>query len=154
MTNNDIIRRIRYIFDYSDDKMIEIFAQAECEISRTEICDLLRKDNEEDYKDCTDVLLAIFLNGLINEKRGKREGKQPIPETNLSNNAVFIKLKIALDLKAEDIMSIMDAIEYPIRKHELTSFFRKPEHRNYRRCKGQVLRNFIKGLKNKYRPTP
>ncbi len=154
MTNNDILRRIRYIFDYNDDKMIDIFAQANYEITRIDLCDLLQKDYETNYKDCSDLILASFLNGLINEKRGKRDGEQPIPEENLTNNSIFMKLKIALNLKAEDILEIMDLVEYPIRKHELTSFFRKPNHRNYTKCKGQVLRKFIKGLQLKYRPTP
>ena len=44
MTNNDIIRRIRYTFNFSDDKMIALFKQAEADVTRGEISDWLKKD--------------------------------------------------------------------------------------------------------------
>ena len=48
-----------------------------------------------------DQELAVFLNGLINEKRGKKEGEQPIAEKIINNNLVFRKIRIALNLKEE-----------------------------------------------------
>jgi len=104
------------------------------------------------YQECSDTQLAIFLNGLINDKRGKKEGSQPEPEKRLNNNIIFVKLKIALNLKAEDILEIMDLANLRISKHELSAFFRKPGHKHYRDCKGQILRNFLKGVQLKYRP--
>lgn len=47
------------------------------------------------------------MNGLINDKRGKRDEPQLEPEKSLSNNAVFMKLKIALNLKADDVIKIL-----------------------------------------------
>ena len=84
MTNNDILRRIRYTFDYSDSKMIKIFALAESEVTRAEVSDWLKQDDDEAYVECSDTQLALFLNGLINEKRGKKEGAQPEPEKSLN----------------------------------------------------------------------
>lgn len=151
MTNNDILRRIRYIFDLSDSKMIAIFKQADYEATREQISDWLKKDDDPAFKECSDTQLAIFLNGWINEKRGKREGAQPEPEKRLTNNIVFMKLRIALDLKAEDILEIMALANLCISKHELSAFFRKPGHKHYRECKDQILRNFLKGVQLKYR---
>lgn len=150
MTNNDILRRIRYTFDFSDSKMISIFGLAEHQVTREQISDWLKKDDDPAYQACSDTQLAIFLNGLINDKRGKKEGSQPEPEKRLTNNIIFMKLKIALNLKAEDILEIMKTVDLHISKHELSAFFRRPKHKHYRVCKDQILRNFLKGMQLKY----
>jgi uncharacterized protein YehS (DUF1456 family) len=151
VTNNDILRRIRYTFDFNDSKMIAIFGLADHQVTREQISDWLKKDDNPAFQKCSDTKLAIFLNGLINDRRGKREGPQPKPEQRLTNNIIFRKLKIALDLKAEDILEIMDLTNVRISKHELSAFFRKPDHKHYRDCKDQILRNFINGVQLKYR---
>ncbi len=151
MTNNDILRRIRYIFDFDDSKMIAVFGLADLQVTRGEISDWLKKDDDPAFQKCSDTQLAIFLNGLINDKRGKKEGPQPDPEKCLTNNIIFMKLKIALNLKAEDVLEIMDLADLRISKHELSAFFRRPDHKHYRDCKDQILRNFLKGMQLKYR---
>ena len=152
MTNNDILRRIRYIFDFDDSKMIAIFGLANHQVMREQINHWLKKEDDPLYQECSDTQLAIFLNGLINHKRGKKEGAQPEPEKRLTNNIIFMKLKIALNLKAEDVLEIMDLANLRMSKHELSAFFRRPDHKNYRICKDQILRNFLKGVQLKYRP--
>lgn len=96
-------------------------------------------------------MFASFLNGLINQLRGKKEGPQIAPEEKLNNNIILRKLKIAFDLQADDILSLLYAADLVISKHELSAFFRKPEHKHYRVCKDQILRNFLMGLQNQYR---
>lgn len=152
MDNNNILQRIRYIFDFGDDKMIDIFGQADLTVTRAEVSNWLKKEDDPDYAIINDKLLATFLNGLINEKRGKREGEQPKPEKRLTNNLVLRKLKIALELKSEDILEMLALAGFNLSKHELSAFFRKPEQRQYRVCKDQVLRNLLKGMQLKYRP--
>jgi len=151
LTNNDILRRLRYVFDFNDNAMIKLFAEADCKASREEISDWLKKDDDESYKACNDVMLATFLNGFINKKRGKREGAQPEPEKKLNNNIIFRKLKIALNMKDDDVLEVLKLANFRLSKHELSAFFRKPEHKHYRECKDQVLRNFLQGLQARYR---
>ena len=151
---NDILRRIRYAFDFDDSKMIALFAAADHPVTRAQVSDWLKKDDDPAFQELSDKELAIFLNGLINDKRGKKEGAQPLPEKRLTNNIIMMKLKIALSLKAEDVLAIMALANWRISKHELSAFFRKPDHKHYRECKEQVLRNFLKGLQLKYRPAP
>ena len=151
MTNNDILRRLRYTFDFNDSKMIILFGLANLDVTRGQVSDWLKKEDDPSYQNCTDTQLAIFLNGLINDKRGKKEGPQPKPEKRLTNNIIFRKLKIALDLKADDVLEIMELANLRMSKHELSAFFRKPDHRHYRDCKDQILRNFLKGVQLKYR---
>ena len=151
MTNNDILRRIRYIFDFSDSKMIAIFELADYEVTRAEVSDWLKREEDPDYKRCEDRQMAIFLNGLIIDKRGKKEGPQPVPEQRLNNNIIFRKLKIALNLKNEDVLELLKLANFRLGQSELTAFFRKESHKNYRKCKDQVLRHFLKGVQLKYR---
>jgi len=152
VTNNDILRRIRYTFDYHESKMVTIFGLADYLVSQEQISDWLKKEDDPAYQNCNDSQLAIFLNGLINDKRGKKDGPQAPPEEKLTNNIIFRKLKIALNLKDEDILEMLGLAGLSISKHELSAFFRRPNHKHYRDCKDQILRNFLKGLQLKYRP--
>ena len=151
MNNNDVLRRIRYTFNYDDAKMIAIFGHGGLEVTRAEVSDWLKKDDDPDYRKCQDVQLAAFLNGLIIDKRGKKDGPQPEAETSLSNNIILRKLKIALNLQAEDVQALIKQADFSLSNHELSAFFRKPGHKHYRECKDQVLRYFLKGMQARYR---
>jgi uncharacterized protein YehS (DUF1456 family) len=131
--------------------MITIFGLADHKVTRAQISDWLKKNDDPAFQKCSDTWLAIFLNGLINDKRGKKEGARPEPETHLTNNMIFMKLKIALNLKAEDVLEIMALADLKISKHELSAFFRKPGHKHFRECQNQILRKFLKGVQLKYR---
>ena len=152
MNHNYILRRIRYTFDINDSKMISIFALADHEVTREQISDWLKKEDDEAYKNCSDSQFSTFLNGFINEKRGEKDGPPAPIEKNLNNNIILRKFKIALDLKNEDVLEIMDLADLKISKHELSAFFRRPDHKHYRACRDQILRNFITGMQLKYRP--
>lgn len=152
MDNNNILQRIRYTFDFSDAKMIEIFGQAELDVTRAEVSNWLKKDDDPDFAALNDKQLATFLNGLITDKRGKKDGEQPKPEKRLTNNLILRKLKIAMNLKSEDMLEMLDLAGFKLSKHELSAFFRKPSQSQYRVCKDQVLRNLLKGMQLKYRP--
>jgi len=151
VTNNDVLRRVRFIFDFSDAKMMALFSLADRPVTREQISDWLKKDDDPAYQECSDPQLAIFLNGLINDKRGKNNGPQPEPEQHLNNNIIFRKLKIALNLQADEILEIMALADVQISKHELSAFFRRPGHKHYRVCNDQIFRNFLKGVQLKYR---
>jgi uncharacterized protein YehS (DUF1456 family) len=147
MNNNDILRSLRYAFAWNETKMLAIFALAEHRVAAAEqISGWLKKEDEPGYQPCSDTQLAIFLNGVINEKRGKKEGPQSQPEQRLTNNIILRKLKIALNLKDEDMLTILALADARLSKHELSAFFRRPDHPHYRECKDQILRGFLKGV--------
>jgi uncharacterized protein YehS (DUF1456 family) len=152
MTNNDIIRSLRYTFDFSDPVMIKIFDLAGLTVTTKEVNEWLRKDDDPEFRPINDFKTAAFLNGLINYKRGKKEGEQSLPEKKLNNNIILRKLKIALNLKDDDIIAILEKVDRSISRHEISAFFRKPVQSQYRPCKDQILRNFLHGLKLKDRP--
>lgn len=153
MTNNDILRRLRYTFDFSDSKMIEIFKLADYNVTREQVSNWLKKDDDDAYASCGDIPFSSFLNGLIIEKRGKQDKPLPEPDAKLTNNIILRKLKIAFDMKNEDVLAFLSTNGLSISKHELSAFFRRTDHKHYRLCKDQVLRNFLQGLQNQYRPT-
>ena len=64
-----------------------------------------------------------------------------------------MKLKIALNMKADDVLEIMRLANFSLSKHELSAFFRKPDHKHYRKCQDQVLRYFLQGLQLHHRQT-
>jgi len=154
MTNNDILRRLRYCLNYNNQQMLAVFAAAKLrEISHQELSFWLKKDDDADYKSLSDVDLATFLNGLINQKRGEKPGT-PLPaEKKLNNNLIFRKLKIAFNLKSDEILEILSLANFRFSEHELSALFRKSDHKHFRVCKDQVLRNFLMGLQLKLRPT-
>ena len=150
LTNNDILRRLRFIFNFSDAKMIELFASADYIVNRSQISDWLKKEDDPAFLELYDQQLAVFLNGLINDKSGKKEGVQPVTEKFLNNNTILRKLKIALNLQDVDMLEILDLAGMHISKHELSAFFRHPDQTQYRVCNDQILRNFLQGMKIKY----
>ncbi|NHN36162.1 DUF1456 family protein [Pseudomaricurvus alcaniphilus] len=151
MDNNDILRRLRYALELNDNSMIQIFGLAGLPVTREQVSNWLKKDDAADYEACNDLQLATFLNGFIIHKRGQRDGAEYKPEKRLSNNLILVKLKIALDLKSDDMLQLLELANFVLSKHELSAFFRKKGHKHYRECKDQVLRNFIQGIQFKYR---
>jgi len=152
LNNNDILRSIRYTLDLDDSKMMAIFKLADYHITREQVCDWLKKDDDPTCQNCTDMQVAIFLNGLIIEKRGKKEGPQAEAEKRINNNIVLRKLKIAFDLTSDEMLKIIESAGLRMSQHELSALFRRPDHKHYRPCKDQVLRNFLKGLRMQHRP--
>jgi uncharacterized protein YehS (DUF1456 family) len=64
----------------------------------------------------------------------------------VSNNDVLKKLRVALKLNSTDIIHILSLVDFRITETELSAFFRKEDHPNYRECGDQILRNFLNGL--------
>ena len=150
MNNNDVLRRLRYTFNYNDKKMMDLFASAGLQVSREQVSQWLKKDDDTEFVSCMDSQLAYFLNGFINEKRGKKEGPNPVAEKRLSNNIILTKLKIALNLKAEELIELLETVDFRLNKPELSAFSRRTDHQHYRECKDQVLRNLLQAIDKKY----
>jgi len=154
MTNNDILRRLRYTLNINDSTMIEIFKLADHEIEQSNLTGLLKKEDEEGFVNCSDDVLRYFLDGLILHKRGRKEikpGETRKSDSRLTNNTILKKLRIALELKEDDMLGILKLANVDISKSELTALFRKEGHKNYKECGNQFLRKFLKGLSIRYR---
>ena len=147
MLNNDVMRSLRYILNVNDAKIAEITRLTGCEIPDSEAEAYLKKEDEEGFKPCPDRIMAHFLDGLLIYKRGKDESRPTPPiELPVTNNTVLKKLRVAFELKEDDMHSILQSVDFPVSKPELNALFRKAGHSNYRVCGDQLLRNFLKGL--------
>jgi uncharacterized protein YehS (DUF1456 family) len=134
--------------------MIEIFKLADHEIEQSNLTGLLKKEDEEGFVNCSDDVLGYFLDGLILHKRGRKEikpGETRKSDSRLTNNTILKKLRIALELKEDDMLGILKLANVDISKSQLTALFRKEGHKNYKECGDQFLRKFLKGLSIRYR---
>ncbi|NBB08294.1 DUF1456 family protein [Pseudomonas sp. SLFW] len=147
MMNNDVLRSIRYMLDISDAKVVDIAKLGGIEVTKAQVIAFTKKDEEEGFEPCSDEIMAHFLDGLVFFKRGKDESRPPLPvELPMTNNIVLKKLRVAFELKEEDMHAILKASDFPVSKPELSALFRKAGHNNYRVCGDQLLRNFLRGL--------
>ena len=149
MINNDVLRAIRYMLDLSDGKVVEIthLADASFPIAKEDVQAFLKKDEEPGYVECSNKMLAHFLDGLVFYRRGRDESLPPRPvEKRVSNNVVLKKLRVAFELKDVDMHQILESAGFPVSKPELSALFRQPDHKNFKLCGDQLLRNFLKGL--------
>jgi uncharacterized protein YehS (DUF1456 family) len=149
MINNDVLRSIRYMLDLSDIKVVEItkLADPAFPLEKADVQAFLRRDDDPDYAECSNSVLAHFLDGLVIHFRGRNDSLPPRPvETRANNNVVLKKLRVAFELKDVDMHQVFEAAGFPVSKPELTALFRQPGHKNYRACGDQLLRNFLKGL--------
>ncbi len=147
MIHNDVLRSVRYMLDISDAKVVDIIKLSGMDVSKADVITYLKKDEEEGFAHCPDLVMAHFLDGLVVFKRGKDDSRpaQPI-ETPVTNNIILKKLRVAFELKEDDMHAVLKAAEFPVSKPELSALFRKVGHNNYRPCGDQLLRNFLKGL--------
>lgn len=154
MITNDVLRRVRYALHLNDNKMLAIFKSVDNEINEDFLHSIMAKEGEAGFTLCRDSLLSLFLDGLIYDKRGRREGDSPVklaPKQKLSNNEILRKLRIALNFKDEDMLKALKLANFPVSKGELSALFRKPDHRNYKVCGDQLLRRFIEGITIQFR---
>jgi hypothetical protein len=61
---------------------------------------------------------------------------------------VLKKLRIALQLKEDDVLRILASGETPLSKRQLGALARKPGNKRYRMCSDEVLTSFLTGLLN------
>jgi len=148
MDNNHILRSLRYALNISDSKMIEIFGFGEYKLSKEELLALLKHEQDKDFLLCSNQVMRSFLDGLIIHKRGKQDNQTGVPQKQLAlnNNVILKKIRIALNFKEEDMLATFKLAELNVSKSELTAIFRRPDHKNYKECGDQFVKNFLKGL--------
>jgi uncharacterized protein YehS (DUF1456 family) len=156
MHNNEILALLSDALSLTDDRMAAIFALGGDELAGSEARALTANPDAEGASELPDALLARFLDGLIVEQRGPRSpGKAPpAPVHRLTNNAVLKKLRIALNLQEDGLLRILSAGGNPMSNRELTTLFRKPRTKHFRKCGDDVLRSFLTGLAGRTTEAP
>ncbi len=152
MLNNDTLRSIRYMLDLAEVHVVEIMKLTGFEPVRETVAAWLLKEDEAGFVEMPDLAMAHFLDGLIVHRRGRDESQPPRPvEPRINNNVVLKKLRVAFELKEDDILAIMHEAGFQVSRGEINALFRQPKHSNFRLCGDQFLRNFLKGLTKRFR---
>ena len=147
MITNDVLRRLRFAVRMNDAAMLEMLQLAGVTISREVLQSYFLKDDEPGYVVCPKATLAALLDGMILKYRGPRDDARRPPEpAELDNNMVLKKIRIALQLKEDDMIAIMKKADIDLSRNELSALFRKKGQKNYMECMDQFLRNFLSGL--------
>lgn len=152
MINNDVMRSVRFMLKLDDTRLAAIIKLGGGEVTRVQVTDFLKREDEPGYVLCDSQVMAHFLDGLIIFRRGRDESATPRPvEKSVTNNTVLKKLRVAFELKEGDVLALMAATGFQVSKPELSALFRNPAHHNFRPCGDQFLRNFLKGLTERVR---
>jgi uncharacterized protein YehS (DUF1456 family) len=157
MTNNDLLRRLRYALNLNGETIAGLCALAGHDITPLAVLKLLKKEEDTGFTVCDDLVMGAFLDGLIISRRGVAEHQPvsaPEPTGELNNNLILRKLRIALELNEESMRALLAKADVQISRSELSAMFRAKGHRNYKPCGDQFLRNFIRGLTIGNRPAP
>lgn len=155
---NSVLRRLRFALSLNDEATIGIFKLMQYDMEIDYLHGLMKQENTQGFIPCRDKILAMFLDGLILKKRGKQEGpnaKEPRILGNaekISNNEILRKIKIAMNFRDDDMMAILRLARFNVGKSELSALFRNTQHRSYKPCGDQLLRNFLQGMVKKFRP--
>ena len=137
MTNNDVLRSLRYALELDPSTMLRFFAEADVKMTLPTLAALLKSEEEPGFAALPDKLFARFLDGLIAAQRGPREAPStsvPSKPVRIHNNYVLRSLKIAFELRDVDIIAIMELAGVPLSKPELSALCRREDHRHYRPC--------------------
>lgn len=155
MNHNDVLRRVRFALRIDDIAAINIFQLAGYKMDIEYLKANMKKEEEPGYLPCRDSVMAMFLDGLIIKMRGAQSDTPPPQLAKgeyLTNNEILRKLRIALSFRDDDMLEVMKLGNFNMSKGEMSAFFRKPDHRNFKPCGNQVLRYFLLGLARKLRP--
>lgn len=147
MTNNDVLRRLRYALNLPDPLTVKIFQLGGREATPADLVVWMSKEEEPGYAACRDEVLAAFLDGFIAFRRGPRpaDAPAPVPER-LTNNLILKKLRIALAYQEADMLAALAAGGMTVSSNELSALFRKPGQKNFKPCGDQIVRAFLTGL--------
>ena len=152
MTNNDVLRRLRYALNLPDGLTLKLFLLGGRPAAEVDLEGWLKKDEEEGYVACRDDAFTAFLDGFVLLRRGARSEGAPPPAERLTNNLILKKLRIALAWKEDDVLSALATGGMIVSKNELSALFRKPGQKNFKPCGDQLLRAFITGMNGKVKP--
>ena len=153
MNNNELLRLLRKLLAANETAMAEIFALGETEPGEEQVRALLKHENDPGFAPCDDETLARFVEGLVVQRRGRKDPATPLAlEWPLDNNRVLKKLRVAFELKDDALHALLAETGQDISKQALNALFRSPGHKNFQSCSDQVLRAVFKGLNDRVRP--
>jgi len=164
MNNNDIVRRIRFIFNIKNEDMRRIFELGDLPINGDRYRAIMTKQPIEAPRDeyLKRTELERFMNGLIISQRGIKkdaDGQIIAPDFSMQrdndiNNVVIKKLKIAMTYTNEDLMAFWEAADFTVSKGEVGAMLRRKGHPKYLVAGDQFMRKLLAGMAATFRDEP
>ncbi|MEZ4321322.1 MAG: DUF1456 family protein [Myxococcota bacterium] len=152
MHNNEILRRLTASLSIDEARSVALFALGGIEVDGAGAQAWTGDPKAAGAAILGDAELAAFLDGLIAEQRGPRDPDAPVlavPEGwRLTNNEILKKLRIALQLQEDGVLRVLAAGGLAMGNRELTTLFRKPGNKHYRKAVDDVLLAFLNGLRS------
>lgn len=147
MKTNDILYKITQALSLDHQNILKIYDLVSYKMTPEHLSKLLKRRYDKDFLPCSYEELGMFLDGLILLKRGSLSGKKDNEqEIELTNNLVLKKLRIALNLKESETELIFNLADVNLTKQQLSSLFRKENHKNFKVCSDELLMAFLDGL--------
>jgi uncharacterized protein YehS (DUF1456 family) len=149
MKNNLILRKITLALSLELYEVKSILADACIDLDNRELTGLLHEEDDVSFAPLPDSVLILFLNGLIDKYRGKREGAVSEPASKpekISNNLILKKLRIALNFQEQDLREALKLVTIELTKSDLSALFRKAGQAQYKSCDDELLMDFIAGF--------
>lgn len=153
MDNNAILRSLRFALRLQDEEVARLFGLGGWQLSLVEAQARMGREGEPGAVYCVNDALGAFLDGLILERRGPPPaGRAAPPPVPLTNNEVLKKIRVALQMKEDDVVEVLALSDLRLSKGEVRALFRNPAHPNHRPAGNQLVRRFLRGLTLKLRP--
>ena len=149
MRTNDIFRKLTQSLPLSVEQVQALFAESDIDLTDKEVGNLLKTDYQPGFEAMPEYILLIFLNNLIDQKRGKKiDAQAEVVEKHhkVSNNDVLKKLRIAFNLHEQDVRDALKLVTIELTKSDLSALFRKPGHVHFKACDDELVLDFIQGL--------
>lgn len=153
MNYNDVLRRLRFALSLTDAVVIDMFARSGHVVTPETLAAFLMKEGQAGFIACPGDWLEGFLDTLIVDRRGPRTAapaaaadEAEAPPTELTHNEILKKVRIALDLKEDDVVAAIERGDGKVTRPHLRALFRNPGHKNYRACDEELLHAFLNGL--------
>jgi len=147
MLTNDVLRSVRFMLKVGDSTLADIIRLGGGTVAPMQVAAFLKREDEPGFGEVDAKPLGQFPGGLFLPRRGPPPpGKAAPVEKHVTNNTVLKKLRVAFELKEDDLGQMLHSAGFEISRPELSALFRKPDHPNFRPCGDQFLRAFLKAL--------
>jgi uncharacterized protein YehS (DUF1456 family) len=149
MRTNDIFRQLTQALTLSTQDIQALFAVTDIDLSDKDVANLLKTDYQPGFSAMPDYILLIFLNNLIDQKRGKKADAEVAvidKFAKVSNNDVLKKLRVAFTLHEQDLRDLLKLVTIELTKSDLAALFRKAGHEHFQACNDELVLDFIEGL--------
>ena len=149
MRPSEVIKDIKDALNLNRAQIMHIYSLEDFEMSKERLDSILKNRSKKNSANATYEELGVFLDGLIQYKRGTSKKEQD-DEVILDNNLILKKLRAALNLKEFEIAMIFELADFNISKSAIKDMFRSPTHPKLKECDNKTLKAFLEGLNEFY----